>query len=204
MKNWDDPAHPSAPVATGTHGLQPRPAQPRAQPVPVLGTSWHNRQLAAALPLPDSSADRPITAGDFFQEGQLALFTVVAAADGSMAAAFLARVDAGLWADRSAELLADAGDRRLCASPRQALTADLNRDGRPDVYVVCSNASHVAFVSHPDGGYRRLDTGFSAWATHAEAADVDGDGDIDVFTVEAARAQVLWGRGDGSFDDRAR
>ena len=168
--------------------------------------------------------------GDFFQEGRQAVF-VTGGSDRDLAgrssgatadAYFLARDDAGRWVDRSAELLLDPGERYTCSGPSQAITADFNLDGKPDVYVACQGVPSISptprpapaealpgccrqvlFLSQFDGTYRRVETAFTLQAAQAEAVDVDGDGLIDIVTIDntAAREQalLLLGRGDGTF-----
>ncbi len=170
-----------------------------AVPLPVLATSYQNRQ-------PMQTDAQVQTAGDFFQEGRWALFTVRSNVDGTALASFLAQDEQGRWTDRSTELLIGPQERRTCADPRQAITADFNRDGKPDVYLACNGASAAShqtlFLSQPDGTYRKLETPFGLRSSQAEAGDLDGDGHIDVITIDtsSARALVLWGRGDGTLE----
>ena len=61
----------------------------------------------------------------------------------------------------------------------------------------------VLFLSQVDGRYRRVETAFTLQAAQAEAADVDGDGLIDIVTIDTTapseRVLLLLGRGDGTF-----
>lgn len=196
-------------------------------PLPVLPSSALNHSRAATLglpwlrvaqlgaevraALPPVSSDGPLSAGDYFQEGRAALF-VATGTEGAYAAWFLAADDAGRWADRSAELLADDDQRRLCARPIQALTADFNRDSRPDVFVSCAacpertgaeNCRSLLYLSQPDGRFRRIAVELPVDVPTVEALDVDGDGLVDLVVRDAgfAATPALWliGRGDGSF-----
>ena len=208
-------------------------------PLPVLATSLENQQQIdfdpARLPSvrqlgnstlevieTDSSEDLQAP-GDFFQEGRSAVFVTgggtsgaaTGATDTTASAYFLARDESGRWVDRTAELLPNPGDRRTCSGPGQAITADFNLDGKPDVYVACQGVPalpgeapggccrQVLFLSQHDGRYRRVETAFSIQARQAEAGDVDGDGLIDIVTIDttasAARPLLLLGRGDGTF-----
>ena len=212
-------------------------------PLPVGASSLANRQRIdfdpARLPsvrqlgsatlavLEHDATENLLAVGDFFQEGRQAVFVTggstrdVATAPGAPANAyFLARDDAGRWVDRSAELLPNPGERFSCSGPSQAITADFNLDGKPDVYVACQGVPPVSptpspvdalpgccrqvlFLSQVDGPYRRVETAFTLQAPQAEAADVDGDGLIDIVTIDTTapseRALLLLGRGDGTF-----
>ena len=106
---------------------------------------------------------------------------------------------------------------QTCALPI-SITADFNLDGKPDIYVACQGVPaaspspadappggcrQVLFLSQVDGPYRRVETAFTLQAPQAEAADVDGDGLIDIVTIDTTapseRALLLLGRGDGTF-----
>lgn len=186
-------------------------------PLPVLPGSEANRRAygegAAArsglreLGLGVGEAER-FAAGDFLQEGRVALFGL---AEGGSGRVQVLGVDAaGRWADRTAELLPWPDERRSCAGARQVLSADLNRDGLPDVYIACDEAPAVLFLSQPGGPYRRVDgvdvapglpTG--GLGGPVELADADGDALVDLVrpaTAAGASAVLLGrGRGDGSF-----
>lgn len=214
-------------------------------PLPVAASSLENRQRLdfdpTRLPsvrqlgsatlevLEHDATENLLAAGDFFQEGRQAVFVtggsnrdVVTAPGANANAYFLARDDAGRWVDRSAELLPIPGERFTCSGPSQAITADFNLDGRPDVYVACQGVPpvlptprpttadalpgccrQILFLSQFDGQYRRVETAFTIQAALAEAADMDGDGLVDIVTIDTSaaseRALLLLGRGDGTF-----
>lgn len=213
-------------------------------PLPVLPSSVENqrqidfeparlpsvRQLGNPTPLEVLETDNTESlqaVGDFFQEGRLAVFVTGGgvtggasggAFDAAAGAFFLARDDSGLWVDRTAELLPNPAERSTCSGPSQALMADFNLDGKPDVYVACQGepgataspagppgpcCRQVLFLSQFDGRYRRVETAFAIQAPLAEAADVDGDGLVDVVTIDVSAGTprpLLWlGRGDGTF-----
>ncbi len=211
-------------------------------PLPVAASSLENRrridfdptrlpsvrQLGGAVldVLEHDATEDVLAVGDFFQEGRQAVFVtggsnhdMAATPSGAAANAyFLALDDAAHWVDRSAELLPNPGERFSCSGPSQAITADFNLDGKPDIYVACQGAPaaspspadappgccrQILFLSQSDGLYRRVETAFTLQAAQAEAADVDGDGLIDIVTIDTAapnvRALLLLGRGDGTF-----
>ncbi len=136
-------------------------------PLPVAVSSLENRQRldfdparlpsfrqlgSATLDVLENDATENLWAvGDFFQEGRQAVFVtggsnrdLARAPSGAAANAyFLARAEAGHWVDRSAELLPNPGERFTCSGPSQAITADFNLDGKPDVYVACQSVPPV-------------------------------------------------------------
>lgn len=133
---------------------EPRPA-PGHQPQPGFAAT-----IRIALP---PGLDGTATAGDFFREGRLALFIARRQGHRQPVPHFLAPDATGRWVDRSAELLSDDADGALCEAPRQALTAELNGDGVPDVLVACAATAAesrrlVVFLSRPDGRYARAET----------------------------------------------
>ena len=93
--------------------------------------------------------------------------------------------------------------------PTQPALADFDADGRPDLLVPGRNSDGLVFVLKGVEGGFALGRGYAVgcqtdWAT---AADLDGDGDLDV--ALAARAVpggvvLLRNRGDGEFDDPVR
>ena len=186
-------------------------------PLLVAATSGENRRArdvqTARLPdlrslglrplggADDHSADL-LALGDFLQQGRQSLFALAIGRDGLALAHVLARDAQGLWVDRSAELL-DEGQRAVCPTAAQLISVDFNRDGRPDVWVVCSGSRQLLFLSQPDGRYRRIETAFDLQARQAEARDVDGDGWADIVLLDQWAGQprilLLLGQGDGRF-----
>lgn len=72
-----------------------------------------------------------------------------------------------------------------------ALTADLNGDKKPDVYVVCGGATagsfkQVLFMSQASAAtYVRQETSFTLQqAFGASAGDIDGDGNVDLVVTD--------------------
>ncbi|WP_088279675.1 VCBS repeat-containing protein [Ideonella sp. A 288] len=178
------------------------------------------------------SNERSIAFADFFQEGRISAFVASGRAtnryglpdvpDVPGVAYFLAQDADGRWVDRSGELLPTAADRVACTSASYSLVADFNGDARPDVYIACTGvdalvpgltpaqmhdsqvSEQVLFLSQADGRYRRVAVPQRIYGHQATAADLDGDGHIDLVTTDAynpndALPFVLRGRGDGTF-----
>lgn len=181
-----------------------------AEPLPVHAGSQANRREHArvgavreglrllGLAAADGGPLPWVAAGDFFQEGRAAL--VAAEAGGVLRV--LAADDAGRWHDRTAELLPWPEARRGCASPRQLLSADLDRDGLPDLVLTCVEAPPVVFLGQPGGPWRRFDTAVPPEDRPLELLDADGDGLIDLVWADPSAGLPLlrWrGLGDGGF-----
>jgi hypothetical protein len=104
-----------------------------------------------------------------------------------------------------------------------ATAADVNGDGRPDVYVACYNAlgrlapdswleaengtPNLLFVSQPDGSYReeaeRWGVADRRWSLAATFADLDGDGALDLYVANDFGVKGLFMRRGGRFVDEA-
>lgn len=98
-----------------------------------------------------------------------------------------------------------------CIHPRKPVVADFNADGRPDVFVACHGYDASPFpgernkvvLSRPDSKFDIKDAGPDVGFFHAaSAADMNGDGKIDVVVVnnfDSRSAYVLLNDGTGQF-----
>ncbi|MAE67905.1 MAG: RNA-binding protein [Phycisphaeraceae bacterium] len=86
---------------------------------------------------------------------------------------------------------------------------DVDGDGRPDLYFVSGPGRNRLF--RQTGDFRFTDAigpatvdGGEAWGTGATMADVDNDGDLDLYVCNYAAPNLLYlNRGDGSFTEAA-
>jgi len=102
-----------------------------------------------------------------------------------------------------------------CIHPRTVVVADFNRDARPDAFVACHGYDRPPFpgepnrlvLSLPNGTYTNRVIGPSGFYHGAVAADVTGDGHIDIVVTDnssaVAAVQVLVNDGTGRFTLRA-
>ena len=98
-----------------------------------------------------------------------------------------------------------------CIHPRKSLVADFNGDGRPDLFIACTGYDNVPYpgerskvvLSQPDGTYKIQDASTEVGYFHgASAADLNGDGFIDVVVVNPSDPSVVYvllNQGDGTF-----
>lgn len=140
----------------------------------------------------NASDGRTVSFGDFFQEGEYSAFVTVTT--GSAREARFLKKNGSTWIDHTQSLLSGGGSIGVCSNVAQALTADFNGDGKPDVFLVCgmTAASDQQIVMSQSGGttYARQSITNSVgqviqlqgWG--AAAADIDGDGDIDIVMAQ--------------------
>lgn len=110
------------------------------------------------------------------------------------------------------------------AAGMTAATGDVNGDGRPDIYVTSYNEGSEAFhqihysearngtpnlllVSTPDGGYAEVAQSWGVadtrWSFCAELADIDDDGDLDLYvTNDFGGGSTAYMNEGGRFVDR--
>jgi len=178
--------------------------------------------------------ERSVAFADFFQEGKYSAFVSTNRSanlyknpdinDIPGVAYFLSQDAKGIWRDRTSELIKKLEDRSTCVNTSYSIIADFNNDGKPDVYIACSGVDYdisslgyssaelqerytsnqLLYLSQADGTYKRIEVPFRIYAHQAAAADIDGDGFIDIVTISAAdpnllKVAVLLGHGDGTF-----
>ncbi|MBB3178822.1 VCBS repeat-containing protein [Variovorax sp. Sphag1AA] len=220
-------------------------------PMPVLPTSYENKNSIALddptipsmfgmglnpEPGEQNFSQRAVGFADFLQEGA---FSAVAYStlykgvdtDGSnpnkwpdapAKLYFLRKNSQGRWTDVTSTLVKDAASRYTCVTPGFVQIADLNNDGRPDVFTGCTgpdyqfvsqgsawqdlSAQHV-LLSQSDGTYKVVQLPIAPIYGHqASLADVNGDGNVDILSTDTSAAAgghrkplVMWGHGDGTF-----
>lgn len=198
-------------------------------PMPVWPSSYEN---AKKIVLEQPSLPWPVTLGitpgfffvdgfafaDFFGEGGYAAVVERAGyltadlstpPNGPSTIFFLRKNDQGNWIDATSALLSNTTG--CVGGSRKTLIADFNGDKRPDAFLVCFGYDAPPFpgeqqrilLSQPDGSYRNVRLPFSAVAHGGTAADLNGDGAIDVILTSTnspgSRPFVLLNNGDGSF-----
>jgi hypothetical protein len=208
----------TADTATGTTPPTTSTQAPLT-PIAVKSTSYANFKEVGLTPqvLPKSTSNAQARAyADFFQRGVLDVFTATITYDLSKSTPataspsrfeFWRKQADGTYVQNTALMPTTAG----CLHPRKALVADFNNDRKPDIFVACQGYDGPPFpgekskvvLSQPDGTYLTKDTAGDIGFFHsATAADLNGDGFVDVMVVNSTapeRAFVFLNKGDGTF-----
>ena len=173
--------------------------------LPTELTQLPNLRLITSLGLSVDSIPSSLAVSDFQRNGTYSAFVI--ASDGSSALAYFIGYSSSSWTDLSGDLFHSVADRATCAKPQQSLIADLNRDGRPDVYVVCAGVmsggslqpqAQYVYMSQADGTYRKTTTATLApsvllHASSAAIADIDKNGCLDVVTTDNGSLKIMMG-----------
>jgi hypothetical protein len=153
------------------------------------------------------SVPESLAVADFQQTGRYSVF-VVASDGSSLGRAYFLSQSGSTWTDISGTLFASTAAREACVRPQQALVADLNGDGRPDVYLACAGdtngsslvrAPQYLYISRSDGGYdmrKATDinsNNISLHSTGAAMGDINADGIPDVVSTDNGSLVVMLG-----------
>ncbi len=205
-------------VVPAPSGVDPNtllPVVANAPPSSVFSTSYEYKQDARKLlvpslnvasilgvPISDLNTRNAITFGDFFREGvgQFSAFVMVNSSAGLSSAHFF-HLESGQWVDRTALLLKDTVG---CQEATFAITADFNGDQRHDVMVTCKGSaasgkeSQLLYLSDAKtGAYQKITlhdksmTPYQFKAYQASAADLNGDGLMDLVVVDPTQAPIV-------------
>ena len=168
--------------------------------LPVAATSYQNEKGLNIGPQTLPYSQSTVTArafGDFVQRGSLDLFVATTTFDPSARPSQAARGNFEFWRRqpdntfvRDTVLLANNAG---CTFPTKAIVADLNQDGKPDVFVACRGLGATAFVgeksavvlSQPNGRYEITFLATEGAFVSAAAADFTGSGHADVIVIDA-------------------
>jgi len=210
----------------GGGGGSDSPAPPPPAPVPAppgpapTDTSYLHYKNIGLVPQTLPSGDKTVRAyGNFTGSGRLDYFRAVSTYDKNLppdqATAgrfeFYAKQADGSFVLDTALLPVATG----CVQPGKAIVGDFNGDGRPDVFVACygydappyPGERNKVVLSQPDGTYVISDASTDSGFNHAaSAADLNGDGKLDVVVVnnfDADRAYTLINDGSGHFTREA-
>ncbi len=180
-------------------------------PIPVQKTSHLNAknlnipaQKYPKFPLgPDGMlldrAGAGVAYADFFQEGKISMVWFTnrppdAFSPNPTGVVKFYKFDAaGNPIEYTSSVLADT---KGCAAPRKLLVADFNGDGKPDVFASCHGPEYPngllnpgeavrVLLSQPDGTYKNVELPLTCYCHTATAADINGDGTVDILTSDA-------------------
>merc|ERR1740121_1142441 len=137
--------------------------------------------------------------GDFDEDGDLDLYVNN---DGALNKLFINNGQ-GIFSDRTAE----AGAGATTGGGRAVQAADFNGDGHLDLVAVVATGSHTLLMNRGDGTFTDASSssginGHSGVAQGVNAADFDGDGDIDFIVSVLNNNNVIFRNdGQGRFTD---
>jgi len=196
-----------------------------ATPIPVSPSSYENKNTALPVELtqlprlsslpafangltglsgtPDS-VPGSLAIADFQRNGSYSAFVIASNGTNKARAFFVGYSSTDGWSDLSS-LFSTSSDWAACVRPEQSAVADLNGDGRPDIYVACSgdygggahSEPQFVYLSQPNGKYVKSTTSTIASsavtldANGVAIADINGDGCKDVITTNNGDLQIM-------------
>jgi hypothetical protein len=137
-----------------------------------------------------------IAYADFNKDGLMDIFAapVTGREQGAPVNLFL-QIEPAVWRDFTSEFI--VGDVPQPVHPRKAIVADFNGDGNPDVYIAdhgydkppYPGSTNVLLLSDENGHLiaSRIHQELKGFHHGASAADVDNDGDVDIFVCDTTR-----------------